>query len=645
MATSPNKPTGTKQAVVVIHGMGEQRPMETMRQFVETVWTSDASFDSDDADDNKEARTWITPDVGVGNTELMRITTAYHECNLPNSDSNNPKARTDFFEFYWADVLAHSRLSMLTPWFLNLFFRLPNRVPVSVIGLWIMLWLIMFVMVAGFGQAIYAAIYNWDTREISWANFVLYSGRALVNFLAQDAVILTASLAALLSAAAIMMSAFWHGKLENSLKPNLPNRVVFALKLLIITLLVLAAVKFMNNYDSTFTNNTGTGRGLYLTLPVNVFFSLLVLYLLNTFIVPYFGDVARYLYTSPNTVGKREEIRKRGLELLRRLHNDKQYARIIVVSHSLGTVIAYDLLRILWSEYGPVSANGPLNEEQIEKFQEVARVAGNIENTDNLIEFRQAQKAAFVSLQKKHSRTADPAEHKQWKISDLVTVGSPLNHARFLMASSQDHLDKLIAERTLPVCPPLLETGKNRYQGSKHEEIPTYLYEVGPDGNKTCYAHHATPFAVVRWSNIFDWRILALFGDFVSGPLRQLFGNGIADYHVRLYHGLASWFTRYVTHTLYWQNKDVSSHAAGTPANNKINNVPYHVALLRSLVDMRFTDDPLTEYQLAKPFSFPVATLLRHVVWIILAVAAVSILLVAGEILYPGIGFFTLIFG
>jgi hypothetical protein len=37
---SPNKPTSAypKQAVVVIHGMGEQRPMDTLRGFVRTVW-------------------------------------------------------------------------------------------------------------------------------------------------------------------------------------------------------------------------------------------------------------------------------------------------------------------------------------------------------------------------------------------------------------------------------------------------------------------------------------------------------------------------------------------------------------------------------------------------------------------------------
>ena len=33
-----------KQAVVVIHGMGEQIPMQTLNTFVDAVWTTDISL-------------------------------------------------------------------------------------------------------------------------------------------------------------------------------------------------------------------------------------------------------------------------------------------------------------------------------------------------------------------------------------------------------------------------------------------------------------------------------------------------------------------------------------------------------------------------------------------------------------------------
>ena len=109
------KPAKKKQAVVVIHGMGEQRPMETLRSFVDTVWTKNLSLteaQSNAPADKKrqdKARTtdlrtgrpinksWIVPDNRTGSFELSRITTPY--------DRNG--VRTDFYELYWADIIAN----------------------------------------------------------------------------------------------------------------------------------------------------------------------------------------------------------------------------------------------------------------------------------------------------------------------------------------------------------------------------------------------------------------------------------------------------------------------------------------------------------------------------------------------------------
>jgi hypothetical protein len=61
-----------------------------------------------------------------------------------------------------------------------------------------------------------------------------------------------------------------------------------------------------------------------------------------SFIVPYFGRVVRYTVAKPDNVAARENIRKRGLALLDELH--KGYDRIIIVGHSLGSILAYDLI-------------------------------------------------------------------------------------------------------------------------------------------------------------------------------------------------------------------------------------------------------------------------------------------------------------
>ncbi|TIP96430.1 MAG: hypothetical protein E5X57_38255, partial [Mesorhizobium sp.] len=57
------------QAVVIVHGMGEQRPMDTLRGFVQAVWSYDrarAPFYAHVADPanpggEKINRSWITP--------------------------------------------------------------------------------------------------------------------------------------------------------------------------------------------------------------------------------------------------------------------------------------------------------------------------------------------------------------------------------------------------------------------------------------------------------------------------------------------------------------------------------------------------------------------------------------------------------
>ena len=46
----------------------------------------------------------------------------------------------------------------------------------------------------------------------------------------------------------------------------------------------------------------------------------------------------------------RNELRAEGLALLQALHEDGNYNRIIVVGHSLGSVIGFDLLRLAWED-------------------------------------------------------------------------------------------------------------------------------------------------------------------------------------------------------------------------------------------------------------------------------------------------------
>ena len=124
-----------KQTVVVIHGMGEQRPMDTIKAFVRAVWETDAVITA-----NKlphPSQVWSKPDIRTGSCELRRITT--REC-IPSAAFPHG-VRTDFYELYWADLTAGSTWDQFTGWVRGLLLRPLSRVPPDVRSAWIVLWI------------------------------------------------------------------------------------------------------------------------------------------------------------------------------------------------------------------------------------------------------------------------------------------------------------------------------------------------------------------------------------------------------------------------------------------------------------------------------------------------------------------------
>jgi hypothetical protein len=88
-----------KTAVVVIPGMGEQRPMETLWGFVDAAWTYDHNVII-----AKRAHTFAKPDSITGAFELRRITTRQGQRSV---------GRVDFFEFYWAHLMRGNTLAVV----------------------------------------------------------------------------------------------------------------------------------------------------------------------------------------------------------------------------------------------------------------------------------------------------------------------------------------------------------------------------------------------------------------------------------------------------------------------------------------------------------------------------------------------------
>ena len=123
-----------KQAIVVIHGMGEQKPMDTIKNFAHAVWTTDTEVHENGLRDSGEI--WSKPDDRTGSLELRRLTTRE---STPMQEGTYPGgARQDFYELYWADLSRGSTLGDVQNWVRMLLLRNPfTRVPRRMMTAWL----------------------------------------------------------------------------------------------------------------------------------------------------------------------------------------------------------------------------------------------------------------------------------------------------------------------------------------------------------------------------------------------------------------------------------------------------------------------------------------------------------------------------
>ena len=278
----------------------------------------------------------------------------------------------------------------------------------------------------------------------------------------------------------------------------------------------------------------------------------------------YVGDAARYLSPTPQNIEARKNIRNAVIQLLTKMHEESpiRYNRIIVVGHSLGSVIAYDALTHLWQQrHSTISNPSPSMQPKMEVARTVGRSLAQLAlersgagNSDDLHErYRIAQRELL---------TEQLELGVSWRISDLVTLGSPLTHACFLLAENPADWRDLLRERVYPTCPPQPEdsrdTGKpkqSKLEQSKLEQSFFYnnleqrLPYTDDNSFRLKILHHAALFACTRWTNLY------FPSDPVGGELTGVsgFGNGIKDVPLKP----AGWLTRTpASHVHYWDRKE-----------------------------------------------------------------------------------------
>lgn len=244
------------------------------------------------------------------------------------------------------------------------------------------------------------------------------------------------------------------------------------------------------------------------------------------------GDAARYLSPAPENLEIRHQIKKAGAKLLLELSDpDKSddYFRIIVMGHSLGSVVAYDVVQQAWLHHyeklGDDGARSTIGKARaaLEKLLD--------SNDQSWEKIQPLQRAYFDALRSKPGAN--------WRIEHLITCGSPLAHADILLADNKEHLQEKINRREWATCLPEAEkiNGDFRFTFSSRETDGTI-------------PHHAAVFAATRWTNIYfpcEWIVK---GDVIGGPIEHLFGYGIRDLPVE-----SDEQGGIFLHTLYWKSK------------------------------------------------------------------------------------------
>jgi hypothetical protein len=400
----PQEQQQVRIAVVVVHGMGEQRPLETLNRFTDTALARDAQ--------DNERKYYSRPALITGSYEARR-----HLALELGTAAAPARVQTEIFEYHWSYLMTGNRLGDLVPTTLRLLIRTPRSVPAGLCGLWWAIWIVVAVAIAV-------------------AVLVYLTGKA--------------------------------------------NAVVAVLAIPLVGLL----------------------GGL-------------ILKMIARKVTSSFVDVVRYLDTSPRSYSARRAIRGGMIDLLRALHADGRYSRIVVAAHSLGAYIAYDGITSLWNETaaqtaGPSQTRVPMIglaplETTVNKLQE---------GTATVADFQKAQFALWKGLR---------GQGNPWLITDFLTLGTPMYFADLLFTRNRDQFEHLTSRAVLPTCPPRSRTLTVDGPPPRHSRVSYGWFRQGRQ-----VLDQGAPFAVTRWTNLW-FPVSGLRGDWFGGPLQPLFGPGVRD--------------------------------------------------------------------------------------------------------------------
>jgi hypothetical protein len=130
----------TRTAVVIVHGMGEQRPLATINGFVKTGLEPIA----DPKRPNGQARIYYSrPALLTKSYEARRLLAIERR-----SAGAVVQTQTEFYEYHWSYLMTGNKFGDLLPTTTRLLLRLPWRVPAPLRVMWAGLWLVLIAFTA-----------------------------------------------------------------------------------------------------------------------------------------------------------------------------------------------------------------------------------------------------------------------------------------------------------------------------------------------------------------------------------------------------------------------------------------------------------------------------------------------------------------
>jgi hypothetical protein len=563
-----------RTAVLVVHGMGLQRPLDTTRGIMKALWLTGDPQD-------KNNKIWMHPERSPIDIDLPVITTSA----VPGPKS--PRS-VDFHELYWSHLMSETRGIAVLLWLFELAHKGPRLTP-NMKLLWWGAALFLELMILSTALLVTKLIERFaDVSALQESiliapvlMFLILGVVGCIVFSLYRAWSFALWSAILAVALAIVLS------IDPAQTGILVSKTLPMLAALIATLLLmgkwgLGVFVFAYGLSFLFEILVRIRQGVLASTAVIDLLPwamnspwcivaacvILATYLVinAVFLQPYLGDAARYFRNAPSNVAVRREIRRQAVSTLEGLHLSGRYDRIVVVAHSLGTVIAYDMLR---AYFGRVARSLPTEGKILtKKINEVESGKLNLEQMrahGRQIIAEIAQIAENEQAAKQTMSTGDSDDgRKVWLVTDFITMGSPLTHAHYLMSRGRtaDELStdfkRRIKEREFPVCPPE-RIDKDGYLTFTHELKPTRWF------------HNGALFGLTRWTNLY-FPVSELFrGDAIGGQLNEIFGEGIFDVPVNTASSRGNGLFAHVT---YWD----------VPESEPLN-AP-HIQALRNAIDL-----------------------------------------------------------